>query len=469
MTRLTFVLLLFVSPVVFQAQQKAVPRIETSECIYSANNSYKTHCGLLIVRENRNRSQSPTIKLPFIYVESNNPDKSPDPVLYTGGGPGVSSLHPVTSIARRSLLRNRDYIAFEQRGTHFAQPNLDCEGEGKAIQDAYLEHRQIDDAALSAITQCREKLAHQGIDLTAYNTDESAADIEDLRRLLHIDSLNLMGISYSGGLMMAVLQKYPDHIRSLILDSPLPEFVNIDEQELANFNEALTSVLDSSDNSLLDRFHQYFSGLGGKVFTINYPLKDGRTVILSYGRSELLSILHGKVEDYDGIKALPQIISDMIDGRQEPYVKAYFDGVFSWSGSISGMRLSVYCSDKMALEDPAIIKQQETVMPWLAGFHVNDVYGAACDAWRVKPISAATKKPFYSNVPVLLGAGGLDDACRPLYNDLIHHYFPNSQRLLFTKRLHGPLLNSLEGDVYIGQFLDKPTNLVEGQKDIEAY
>jgi len=469
MTRLTFVLLLFVSPVVFQAQQKAVPRIETSECIYSANNSYKTHCGLLIVRENRNRSQSPTIKLPFIYVESNNPDKSPDPVLYTGGGPGVSSLHPVTSIARRSLLRNRDYIAFEQRGTHFAQPNLDCEGEGKAIQDAYLEHRQIDDAALSAITQCREKLAHQGIDLTAYNTDESAADIEDLRRLLHIDSLNLMGISYSGGLMMAVLQKYPQHIRSLILDSPLPEFVNIDEEELANFNEALTSVLDSSDNSLLDRFHQYFSGLGGKVFTINYPLKDGRTVILSYGRSELLSILHGKVEDYDGIKALPQIISDMIDGRQEPYVKAYFDGVFSWSGSISGMRLSVYCSDKMALEDPAIIKQQETVMPWLAGFHVNDVYGAACDAWRVKPISAATKKPFYSNVPVLLGAGGLDDACRPLYNDLIHHYFPNSQRLLFTKRLHGPLLNSLEGDVYIGQFLDKPTNLVEGQKDIEAY
>ena len=73
--------------------------------------------------------------------------------------------------------------------------------------------------------------------------------------LLKIDSLNLMGISYSGGLMMAVLQKYPQHIRSLVLDSPLPEFVNIDEQELANFNEALTSVLDSNDSTLFDRFH----------------------------------------------------------------------------------------------------------------------------------------------------------------------------------------------------------------------
>ena len=468
MIRSFFLGLLLVAPIASIAQQGNVPRIESSDCIYKADSAYKTRCGFLIVPENRHHPQGLTIKLPFIYVESNNPAKSPDPVLYTGGGPGVSSLHPVTSIARRSLLRDRDYIAFEQRGTHFAQPNLECDGEGNVIQKAYLEHRSIDDAVLSAVKQCREKLTRQGIDLSAYNTDESAADIEDLRRLLHIDSLNLMGISYSGGLMMAVLQKYPQHIRSLVLDSPLPEFVNIDEQELANFNEALTSVLNNNNN-ILDRFHSYFSGLGGKVFTINYQLKDGKTVTLNYGRSELLSIIHDKVEDYDGIKEMTQIINDMIDGRQESYVKAYFDGVFSVSGSISGMRLSVYCSDKMAFADPAIIRQQETVMPWLAGFHVNDVYGAVCDAWRVKPIDAATKKPYYSNVPVLLGAGGLDDACRPLYNDQIHHYFPNSQRLLFTKRVHGPLLNSLEGDVYIGEFLNKPRERLQGQQDIESY
>jgi hypothetical protein len=118
----------------------------------------KLICGYLVVRENRQDSKSKTIKLPFIDVESNNPSKRPDPVLYTGGGPGVSSLHPVTSIARRSRLRDRDYIAFEQRGTHFAQPNLECEGEGTAIQKAYLEHRFIDNAVLSSVRQCREKL-----------------------------------------------------------------------------------------------------------------------------------------------------------------------------------------------------------------------------------------------------------------------------------------------------------------------
>ncbi|MGA8937589.1 MAG: alpha/beta fold hydrolase [Acidobacteriaceae bacterium] len=461
--------LLLVAPAAYAAQTLAIPRIEASPCIYQPGGAYKTHCGYLIVPENRHHPHGRLIKLPFIYVESNNPAKSPYPVLFTGGGPGLSSLHPVTSIARRSLLQNRDYITFEQRGTHFAIPNLDCDGAGHAIQQAYLDHRSKDDAVLTAVRQCHAKLSQQGIDLSSYNTDESAADIEDLRRTLKIDQLNLLGISYSGGLMMAVLQKYPQHIRSLILDSPLPEFVNIDEQELANFNEALTTVLDAADPTLTTRFRNYFTSLSGKTFTLHYQLKDGKVVSLNYGRAELLSILHGQIEDYDGVKNLPQTVTNMINGQQERYIKSYFDDIFSGNGGLSGMRLSVYCSDKMAFEDPAIIQQQSEAMPWLAGFHVNDVYGQVCKAWPVKPIDATTKKPFYSEVPALLGAGALDDACRPLYNDMIHHYLFNSQRLLFTKRQHAPLLNSMEGDIYIGQFLNNPHQRLAGQTDIEAY
>ena len=67
-------------------------------------------------------------------------------------------------------------------------------------------------------------------------------------------------------------------------------------------------------------------------------------------------------------------------------------------------------------------------------------------------------------------AGGMDDACRPVYNDMIHHYMPNSQRLLFTDRQHGPLLNSYDGDVFIGKFLDDPYKKVASdKKNIIAY
>ena len=60
---------------------------------------------------------------------------------------------------------------------------------------------------LQGVKACRKRLAGQGIDLDAYNTIENAADIEDLRRALNIDSINLIGISYSGGQMMTVMQK----------------------------------------------------------------------------------------------------------------------------------------------------------------------------------------------------------------------------------------------------------------------
>ena len=283
--------LALLAPAAARAQRLNTPRIAQSECIYKADGAYKTHCGYLVELESRQRPHGSEIKLPFIYVESNNPSKSLDPVLYTGGGPGLSVLHAVTSIHRRALLKERDYIAFNQRGTDLAIPNLECVDSAQLVKHAYLDHRATDDAALKDVRDCRAKLLQQGIDIAAYNTDESVDDIEDLHRLLKIDSLNLMGISYSGGLMMAVLERYPQHIRSLILDSPLPEFVNIDEDELANFKEALTAVLDANDPSLAAPFHNYLISLGEKALTVPYQLRDGSTVQLNYGRLEILSDL----------------------------------------------------------------------------------------------------------------------------------------------------------------------------------
>jgi hypothetical protein len=96
------------------------PRIEPCACVFKADSSHKTTCSYLIVPENRNNPTGKTIKLPFIVVESNNPDKHMDPVLYTAGGPGASSLGGVRFIQEREFIKNRDYIAFEQRGTWYA-------------------------------------------------------------------------------------------------------------------------------------------------------------------------------------------------------------------------------------------------------------------------------------------------------------------------------------------------------------
>jgi pimeloyl-ACP methyl ester carboxylesterase len=458
------------------AQKKTdLPRLEPCPCAFKIDSTLKTTCAYLVVAENRTKPQGMTIKLPFIYVESPNPSKKKDPVLFTAGGPGLSTLHYAKTIQRRALLKNRDYIAFEQRGTDYAVPCLNCESISEQIKNGYRNNLSIDSIALEGHKRCRDKLLAQGIDLSAYNTDESAADIEDLRKALHIDSLNVMGISYSGGLLMAVLKKYPQHIRSLILDSPLPEFVNIDEEELANFDEALNEIFAANEadpvNSqkyphIKQRFEAYFTEIGGRKFSIAYTEKGSNSSRnIQYGRNELLQILHGYVEDYDKIKEVPHFLDDLIKGNHAPYITDYLNGVFEGWGGASGMRFSVYCSDKMAYADKEIMRQQNEVFPFLSGFHVNDVYPGICDCWKVKPIDPETKKPFYSGVPILLGGGGLDDSCRPVYNDEIQHYMPNSQNILFRNRQHGPLLNSYEGDVFIAEFLDHPFGKLTSKND----
>jgi succinate dehydrogenase flavin-adding protein (antitoxin of CptAB toxin-antitoxin module) len=62
----------------------------------------------------------------------------------------------------------------------------------------------------------------------------------------------------------------------------------------------------------------------------------------------------------------------------------------------------------------------------------------------------------------------MDNACRPLYIDLIHHYMPNSQRLLFINRGHGT--GSKEQDLLMQPFLEDPWKKISSNyKDIIAY
>lgn len=454
-----------------QPKPAYTPRVEPCDCPVKVDSHFNTRCGYLIVPENRKKNNGKTIKLPFIIVKSNNPNKRNDPVLFTTGGPGGSSLGWATGATQHSFINNRDCIAFEQRGTRYALPNL---GNGKpiiaALQEAYRKNLSKDSMVLQATQRYKNMLEAKGIDLSGYNTDETVSDIDDLLVTLGIDSVNLFGGSYSGGLMLAVLRKDSARVRSLILDSPLPTFVPIDEDEPVNFNEALNELFarcekDSTDRALYgnlkERFQQYFTSIGNQPFYIPYVEKGSTdTLQIAYTRSDLLNIIENILFDYRRIKEIPYLITELIKGHHQPYVKNMLDDLFSSQGATSGMRFSVYCADQTAYHDEAILKQVYQVYPYMEGYHINDVYKELCDCWKVPPIQKQTKQPFYSNKPALLGDGAFDPACRPLYCDRIHHYMPNSQRVLFTERSH-MVFGGKEGDAIIQAFLNNPYKKVE--------
>lgn len=453
------------------------PRVELTACPVKYDARLVVQYGYLVVPENRQRPRDREIKVPFLFVRKPQQDARRNISLFSTGGPGYSTTANVDSIGHGSgWLRYGGTILFDQRGTRRALPCLECPEVSEAIKRSYRTGLQPDSLVRAAVKQCRSKLTAQGIDLSAYTTLESAEDINDLRRALRLDSLNLIGLSYSGGLMLTVARTHPEAVRRLLLNSPLPGYVRYEEDGLLNINEALDQVFadweaDSAANpahqQLRSRFRAYFTAITGKKFTLTYLEKGARDSLrITYTKNELLDAVVNRLNS-DQVKTVPAVLNDLLNGRHQFYVREQLDGIFAGDPALSlGMRYSVYCSEQIAHADPALEKQQRTVVPWLAGYRFNDVDHAICACWDVKPEPKAAKNQVYSAVPALLAAGDIDPWCRPFYNQLIKRYLPNSQLLRWHGRGHAPGY-SADGIDYAQFFLAHPyRRIISRSKDL---
>lgn len=387
------------------------------------------------------------------------------------GGPGYSTTAGIDSIGYDSgLLKYGGFIAFDQRGTRRAIPNLEADEVFEAIKQSYREQKNRDSLVLLAVKTARGRLRQEGIDLSAYNTAESTEDINDLRMALGLDSLNLVGISYSGGLMLAMAQRHPEGVRSLVLNSPLPNFVSYEETALQNINEALDQVFvncaaDSAGKpayrELQSRFQTFFSAIGDQRFTMSYTEKGSpKPIPVRYGKQELLDAIIDRLNTAQ-VATVPWVISEILSGRGEGYVKEVLDGYFAGNPAMSlAMRYSVYCSGQLAFADARVEKQQAARFPWLAGYRFNNVDHVVCDCWQVRPVAKATRLAFRSNIPALITAGDIDPWCRPDYNRQIKKSLPNAQLLIQHRKGHAPGFVAA-GVNYLDEFMRSPLKLLK--------
>jgi pimeloyl-ACP methyl ester carboxylesterase len=471
-----FIILLLLA-VTFQRSmaQKYKPVIQPYQLV-KADPRLIVRSGFLIVPENRRAANGRSIKIPFIFVRRPEQDAKKGISLYTTGGPGYSTTANIDSISYNSgFLKFGGFIAFDQRGTKRAQPCLDCAEVDTAIKNSYKQGLNKDSLVMLAVAKCRKKFAGQGIDLSAYNTTESAEDINDLRLALQIDSLNLVGISYSGGLMLTVAKNHPEGVRTLILNSPLPTFVNYEEHALFNINEALEQVFKNCEAdsvgkayiNLRERFHKYFTALNKQTFKLKYLERGNRDSLdISYTKNELIDAIVSRLNTSQ-VKTVPAVLNDIMSGRHSNYIREVLDGYFAGDKQLSlGMRYSVYCAGQIAYADERKAKQQQEVLPWLSGYAFNNVDYAICSCWKVKPEPAITKSPFYSAVPVLVVSGDIDPWCSTFYNRSIKRTMPNTQLMIRHNKGHAPGY-TVDGVDYVEHFLANPfKKLISQSKDL---
>ena len=132
-------------------------------------------CGRIEVPEDRNQPDGRMIELAVAMVASSTRRPEPDPVVLLAGGPGQSALesYPALAPAFADLLRQRNVLLVDQRGTGGSHALACPEGDDEAGSSA---GEVRDPAAARRLAQrCLESL---DADPRFYTTTDAVQDLE---------------------------------------------------------------------------------------------------------------------------------------------------------------------------------------------------------------------------------------------------------------------------------------------------
>jgi pimeloyl-ACP methyl ester carboxylesterase len=146
-----------------------------------------------------------------IYFTFDPPRSGPwdEAILVTEGGPGLSvTQDPFLPGFYRDLfdpvMETRGLIMLDQRGVGLSGA-IDCE-----------RVQQSDPAIYEAVADCGRSLGSRS---SVYGTGDVALDIEAVRKSLGIKKLDLYGGSNAGMDIQGYASRFPDRVRSAVLDS----------------------------------------------------------------------------------------------------------------------------------------------------------------------------------------------------------------------------------------------------------
>ena len=330
------------------------PVFEPAPCAFPVPSGYSPECGYLVVPENRNRPDRPFIRLHVAIFRTRSGLPVADPVVHLAGGPGSSSLDVARYMFGQGLdaiLDQRDFILFDQRGTGYSQPRLDCP-ERSSITGTLLERGLSapgnDQIILDAFRRCRDRLVGQGTDLSAYHSAASAADLNDLRIALGYEKLNLYAVSYGTRLALTLMRDRPEDVRSAVLDSAYPLQVNLYTGLAPNADHAF-NVFFTSYPDLRTVFYQLVDQLNANPVSISL-FAAGTEYIVRVDGALLIDVLFVGLYNPAVTASMPEMIYGIQQGDYDilrERLALYFDT----SGPL-GMQMSVHCGEELRFDSP---------------------------------------------------------------------------------------------------------------------
>ena len=449
-------------------------------------------CGSIAVPERRARPGGRTISVAAAIVRAPASRPKADPIVFVDGGPSFGAINAFATdfyFGGASYVQDRDVILVDTRGTGFSEPRLGCP-EFDAASDAAWYSKPFVDADIrevyrAAVTACRDRLSRAGVDLAAYNSAESAADLDDLRRALGYKRWNLVAFSADGVLGLTYMRLYPAGIRSAILDSAQSNQMlghldyargNTEVLERVFAGCAANAACDATYPNIRALFYDLVRRLQQRPATVSIPAFQPQPVTARidgvwFYNDAIYGIFPGNAFE-------PQHIHDLLDeiwrathGDLEGVMRDRFgSGPFLSENDVfvaEGKTMSYLCHDVVAFITRHDVEQAARDVPALAPAildpdHPPPFSRAGCGIWAVGAADPAQHEPVSSTIPTLVLAGEFDGGggVPPLITRQIPRTLPNSLYYELPAGGHGQLVDFSNGSpcarAIAAQFLAAP-------------
>jgi pimeloyl-ACP methyl ester carboxylesterase len=394
----------------------------TTEVVLHDKTLARVESGQLQVPESRTRPSGRKVTIPFYRLKSEAAAQAA-PIFLLAGGPGSSWLEQFeaeeTNREARFYQTIADVVLFDQRGSGRATPAMTC-GDSAPLPpaDAPLNMTKVSQILRNLLVQCRDRWQAQGVDLAAYNTVESAADVNDLRLALGYRKITLIGGSYGSHLALQFMRQFPDAVdRVVIFGVEGPDHTWDDPAGALHTLERIAAATEQSPE-FRDRIPE-----GGLLKTLERVIErldvEPQMVTVATGTTNQRVLVDGArmrrmVRANAGRKSAAWLWPEMILAMDH----GDFTGAAQRVAGQGALKLPdpVHFSMDCASGASPARKTRSRTDParGLLG-DVNVEYEVACDVWPFEDLGPAFRENVVSNIPTLIVQGTWDTST-PLEN-----------------------------------------------------
>ena len=418
----------------------------------------KSDCGYVTAPEQHAVPKGRTIQLAVVRIRSTSKRPAPDPLFVEQGGPGDSTIGVIVDSAvpnlpeLQAVLRSRDLVFVEERGTRYSRPFLSCpEHDAKNIAFAKGEMAYTDPSWFKA---CQERFKAQGVNLDAFNTRENAADVYVVAETLGYRAFNYYGVSYGtllGQYVIAQADKHKAKLRSVILDGVVRPDIDFNLAAGHALSYALRNLFhacaqDQACGQAYPKLEQKFLAIVDQLnqkpvpLTLTTPLGEQAVVTQLDGNAFATALLSSLARPYSGNTARGTSIPK--------YIQAASQGNFGWvadnlsadlegsDGRAEGMYHTVLCARAKSVQaTPAQVlpPAYPQLVQW--GIREGEMVAKVCAI-----LQADLKPPFvYENpeIPTLVLNGAYDPVTPQPYGEAVARKLENAYVYTFPGLGHG--------------------------------